>query len=298
MLGSTGESIQEFSARILALDEYGPLLVTTRNPDIARLCQRLPNVEGISSIDALPGDKDRRTKVIIGTAALVIDESEGDGLVSLGVVAKGSNEGRLSLPLEDVEAIKIDHRFGKNMPLNGRKIPTLSIYNQGGMFVPGWTNQLMKGSCSAVVESGIHPDNPGVGLVRTYEIARAESPRPGQVPTIEEAKAQEGHSMAFLISPGWRLGDTGDANHLYRIVTSCMGGESERPLTVRPPWYPRRIPLMHVEMLDLPSGTSQTDLLARHLKRMANLNPEYRDGRLFKLGQMTVDATFLHIVSD
>ncbi|HZM64598.1 MAG TPA: hypothetical protein VFB59_05680 [Candidatus Saccharimonadales bacterium] len=174
---------------------------------------------------------------------------------------------------------------------------TLGTYDQGGLWVPRWLDRATEFNRHSVIESGIHPEHSGVGLIKSYDVFDVPA---RQKVSIEEAKELGGHCMTFLISTGWLWQEDHGTSPIH-MVTSSMGSKytQERPITVRRPRDYPQMPLMHVEMLDIPGEVSDEGLLERHTQRLKRLNFDYQYSYAVpRPTQMKIDETYLYISHD
>ncbi len=252
-----------------ALNEYGPVRVVVLRAD-------LPDIEGIGANPSAFPDL-AREYAMIGSSVLSIRDKRGS--LSLSVRVRDGDQ--INLPLDIVRRVEADHPYSGRMPLNGRVMGTIRVRNCGAMRVPGWATYSIERGMVDVVESGIHLDNPGVGLVRSYDASELDSPI-----TVEAAKNVGAHCMTFLIS---RVGRDEISQQPYHIVTSCMGHSEGGTLSVLWP-AGDSVPPKWVDMVDLPQGATDDELLSEHLERAGRYGTS-----LEALRQIVVDETVLYV---
>ncbi len=269
------QHIAGVAARIAEILPYGPLRITTNYP----------------GIPGLKYDKGWRwydpVMAQIGSEELIV---EGFGTGMKVYVDNPEIDYPLELGLGHILTAKVDHRFGARMPVHGISVPATYVLERNDVTLVEWAPRFIEYGTRERVEAGIHPDYPGVGIMRMYQ-ADTWHPQEGflEQPTLEEAKEATGAGNygVMLISKVGRDGKRA-------IVTSRIGYENTRSVIVRPPKGEDPIA---VEMLDLKVGTTEAEMVEHHVKRLkswhVNGDPDYSE-----ITPMERDTLFHYITSD
>jgi hypothetical protein len=151
---------------------------------------------------------------------------------------------------------------GELSTLQGEAVPMIGVTTIDGLPVLRWRRHFIEYGQRQRLETQIHPEMPGVTIVRAYWAGDPnifEPSQPSYTPTLEEAKVDDS-PFIFLISKGDKI-----------IVTSRMNNEKPSEVHIRKPRYMTEdMPdELEVEMLDFPESTNEEELVELHRVRCA-----------------------------
>lgn len=299
---STETHADTITGRLLELDGYSPIRLTTSVPDIVGAVYQKPDRWG-GRTDTIPFTQ-------LSGAALSI-ETEGE---DVWVVAQVSPDVSPSvLRPESIRHVQADHPYGNHMPLNGRR--EMSAWPVAPHFpgTPtfGWPPKVLEYDWHDWMVTGQQPNLPGISTVRAYN-AQSRNWRNGldkfrDVPTLEEAMAaQKGMPITHLISKvapyrGWSRSFRSGPDY---VVTSCSQMDKlkdGRGVKIERPRHPEdELPApLDIDMYDFPMGITEEELLEAHIERWFGLSTErYSRKPDVPMSQFEADAVYMYMSED
>jgi hypothetical protein len=270
--------------RVAALHGYGPIAITTAQPNIAGVRYRPAEEHGkIATI------RDKRLQV----------DRAADRSLQISAVSDRQEE--TPIDLEQIVGVAVDHPLGGKMPLHGQATGWVVLENAGGGAQRLYQmRKYIEYGAYQRWESGRTQSHPGIVEYRGYSAPQdvfGDMPHP-PIPSLEEAvslSTEKGYRPdVYLVS---EIEEGLGILSVRRVRTPF-----EEPLMVaaRRPRHPdiQRTPIMQVEAMEYPVSTSDQDLLAAHRERAKDASSDHQEHLGWPVKQMAADAIMLYAISD
>jgi hypothetical protein len=276
--------------RVAVLGKYGPISLTTTQPDIPGVRYRLTEDYG-----------KKHGKIAVVRSKRLESERLGDGTMLYTAVSDRREE--TDLDLNQVVKVVVDHPLRHKMPLNGQATGWVNTEGRSGVPFLRQADHYIEYGGYMRWDGDRHETYHGLAVYTGYS-ARAATLEPGDalvIPSLEAAKTRRENlgyqPETYLVSrPVEGMGII-SVRHFQSDVTS------RRVVVARPPRYPGyreypEVPNMHVEVVEYPSDTSDEGLATAHVGHHNSLRVSELYPGGWPIDQMAADLIMLYAISD